>query len=589
MRNPTILLLLLAATALRSWGQPASIAPAVLDALARQGQADCFVILEAQADLSAAQALPDKASRGRFVWEQLQAFAEKAQQPVRALLEAEGVAYRPFFIVNAVFVAEAPAELVWRLAQVPGVARIAPNPSVRLEPVEEVATTRGPEAIEWGIDLIDAEQVWAMGYRGQGAVVAGQDTGYDWLHPALKTKYRGYDAQADTADHNYNWHDAIHEINPLHGDSIPDPALNPCGLDTLAPCDDHNHGTHTMGIMVGSADDNEIGVAPEAQWIGCRNMERGYGTPYTYLECFEWFLAPTDLDGQNPDPDKAPHVINNSWSCPPMEGCNPDNFYLLETAVNNLDLAGIVVVVSAGNSGGSGCGSVNAPAAIFERSFTVGASDINDQMAGFSSRGPVVVDSSYRRKPDVVAPGVGVRSSIRNGGYATFSGTSMAGPHVAGVVALMISANPSLAGHTDAIKDILQQTAVPLDDSTSCGGIPFDSIPNNVQGYGRIDALAAVQLALAWQPTAAPAPAPAEVPVQVFPNPTDGPLFFLWPEHAGVQRIRLFDAAGREVRRVVPAPGSHAAELHLPKGSGIWFYTVEGTHWLRRGKVVQVR
>ncbi|RMD74651.1 MAG: T9SS C-terminal target domain-containing protein, partial [Bacteroidetes bacterium] len=95
--------------------------------------------------------------------------------------------------------------------------------------------------------------------------------------------------------------------------------------------------------------------------------------------------------------------------------------------------------------------------------------------------------------------------------------------------------------------------------------------------------------ALAWQPTAAPAPAPAEVPVQVFPNPTDGPLFFLWPEHAGVQRIRLFDAAGREVRRVVPAPGSHAAELHLPKGSGIWFYTVEGTHWLRRGKVVQVR
>ena len=139
-------------------------------------------------------------------------------------------------------------------------------------------------------------------------------------------------------NHNYNWHDSIHS----GGGS--------CGADSPAPCDDFGHGTHTMGTMVGDdGGTNKIGVAPRRKWIGCRNMDQGVGTPATYTECFQWFIAPTDLPNQNPDPSKAPHVINNSWGCPPSEGCTDPT--VLQTVVENTRAAGIEVVVSAGNAG----------------------------------------------------------------------------------------------------------------------------------------------------------------------------------------------------------------------------------------------
>jgi subtilisin family serine protease len=136
-------------------------------------------------------------------------------------------------------------------------------------------------------------------------------------------------------------------------------------------------------------------------------------------------------------------VINNSWSCTAGEGCTDPTVLL--TVVNNVRAAGIVTVNSAGN-GGSACSSINTPAAIYDASFTVGATDSNDVIAAMSSRGPVTVDGSNRRKPDASAPGVNIRSSVRGGGYQSgWSGTSMAAPHVAGLVALLISADPSLA------------------------------------------------------------------------------------------------------------------------------------------------
>ena len=146
---------------------------------------------------------------------------------------------------------------------------------------------------------------------------------------------------ASNADHNYNWHDSIH--GPIGGQG-----QNPCGYDTQAPCDDHGHGTHTTGLAVG--DDgagNQIGVAPGAKWIGCHNMDQGVGRPETYTECFQWFIAPTDLTGQNPDPTKRPHVMNNSWGCPTSELCAPDS---LQQIVENTTAAGIFVEVSAGNA-----------------------------------------------------------------------------------------------------------------------------------------------------------------------------------------------------------------------------------------------
>jgi len=233
---------------------------------------------------------------------------------------------------------------------------------------------------------------------------------------------------------------------------------------------------------------NQIGVSPGSVWVGCRNMNQGEGTPATYSECFEWFLAPTDARGENPDPSKAPDVINNSWVCPDFEGCSFDT---LRVVVENTRAAGVFVVASAGNSGSS-CSTVSDPPPIYGAAFGVGATDAGDAIAAFSSRGPVLVDGSNRIKPDITAPGVLVRSSVPPDDYLSFNGTSMAGPHIVGVVALLLSARPDLAGHSDEIEFILRQSAVPMTSTQTCGGVDGASVPNNTFGWGRVDAYEAI-------------------------------------------------------------------------------------------------
>ncbi len=445
----------------------------------QEGASEFLVYLTEQADLSGAASLPTKEAKSRYVFEQLTRTAARTQGPLLAELRRLGAEHRAYWVVNMVWV-RGDRSVVQHLAQRSDVAHIFANPAVPLQqlPAAPPSQPEAPSGIEWNINLVGAPQMWAEGITGQMVVVAGQDTGYDWDHPALKDKYRGWDGSS--ADHNYNWHDAIHS-----GGGV-------CGADSPEPCDDDQHGTHTMGTMVGDdGGTNQIGMAPGAQWIGCRNMDQGVGTPTTYAECFQWFIAPTDLNGNNPRPELSPDVINNSWGCPPSEGCTDPT--VLQSVVENTRSAGIVVVVSAGNSGPS-CSSVEDPAAIYEASFTVGATDSSDSIASFSSRGPVTVDGSNRRKPDISAPGVSIRSSVPGGGYASgWSGTSMAGPHVAGLVALLISADPSLRGQVDAIENLIEQSAVPLYTTDGCGGDTTTTRPNNTYGWGRIDAWSAYQ------------------------------------------------------------------------------------------------
>ncbi|MEI7806928.1 MAG: S8 family serine peptidase [Verrucomicrobiota bacterium] len=443
-----------------------------------------ILVFSEQADLSGAAAFKTKEAKGRYVYERLSETAQRTQAPVLDELQRRGLKHRSFWIANAIW-AQGDVASIQALAQRTETVRLIANfharaPEVPSRSVASKLTT----TLEWNIAQIHAPDVWALGYTGQGVVVGGQDTGYQWNHPALIHHYRGWDGT--NANHNYNWHDAIHTTDS-HFTST-----NPYGYNTTSPCDDNGHGTHTMGTMAG--DDgagNQIGVAPGARWIGCRNMERGWGTPAAYAECFQWFLAPTDLAGQNPDPAKAPDVINDSWYSDASEGTT--NLLVFQTAVENLRAAGVVVVVSAGNQGPA-CSTITSPA-IYDASFSVGATDSSDIIAGFSSRGPVAVDGSGRLKPNVTAPGVNIRSSVPVNGYASgWSGTSMAGPHVVGVVALLISAHPELKGQVDGIERIIEHTAVPLTNSESCGGVAGTEIPNNTYGWGRVDALAALGL-----------------------------------------------------------------------------------------------
>ncbi|MBN1248084.1 MAG: S8 family serine peptidase, partial [Anaerolineae bacterium] len=307
---------------------PQRVTGAVWSATADGAKAEVLVLLRDQADLAPFThgAVQD---RGRRVVQALQQTAATSQASLRAWLEAREVPYRVFYIVNALLV-EADEGLLRALARRPEVAQIMANPQVAMalppnEPVPQPLSMAWVDAIEWGVAKIGTPEVWALGYRGQGVVVAGQDTGYDWEHPALQRQYRGWNGAV--ASHDYNWHDAIHS-----GGGI-------CGPDSPMPCDDNGHGTHTMGTIVGDdGADRQIGVAPEARWIGCRNMSQGVGTPATYAECFEFFLAPypvgaTSAEG---DPDRAPDVINNSWSCPPYEGCDAENIAFLEAVVENV-------------------------------------------------------------------------------------------------------------------------------------------------------------------------------------------------------------------------------------------------------------
>lgn len=468
------------------------------------GQVEALIVLADQDTPAIAplSADADYKQYRRALVQALRTRAETQQQSLRIWLESRGIAYRAFWIANMVQ-ATLSADDLDALAARSEVARLETNPSIvsklpqAARASAALARPDATDAVEWGLTKIRAPEVWAAGITGQGVVIGGADTGYRWAHPALRAQYRGWDGSA--ADHNYHWHDAIHAAN------------SSCAADSPAPCDDSGHGTHTAGTFAGSdGGSNQIGVAPGAKWIGCRNMNAGNGTPATYIECMQWMMAPTDLAGNNPDPDLAPDIISNSWGCPASEGCTVGNE--LAQAVGHLTAAGILYVAAAGNEGPQ-CNTILDAPATYASAFTIGATDINDRLASFSSRGPVnlgPLTAPKSGKVDISAPGSNVRSAYSATGYASLSGTSMATPHVAGAAALVMSAAPWLKGQPAKVMQLLRKTAqrtgitnTASQANQACGRVTAATWPNPMIGWGRLDAYAAYRAAVQTLPTRA--------------------------------------------------------------------------------------
>jgi subtilisin family serine protease len=313
------------------------------------------------------------------------------------------------------------------------------------------ATRRGIEpeqpAAEWGVAKINAPEAWAKGIDGSGVTVGIVDTGLDAAHPAIKPHYRG--TQADgSMQHDYNWFDPF--------------------TKRAEAFDDGDHGTHVAGSTAGGTDARAIGVAPGAKIIAAKAINgSGYNTTAATLQALQFMLAPTKTDGSAPDPTKGADVINNSWG----NANQADDTFIESFAA--LKAAGIEVVSAAGNDGPRE-GTVSPPGS-YPGYLSVAATTESDKVASFSSRGPSKFASPEEMTPNVAAPGAGVVSAVPGGRYQRMSGTSMASPHVAGAVALMLQAHPQ-ATH-DQIVEALTRTAVDIDRPG----------PDNAAGFGRID------------------------------------------------------------------------------------------------------
>jgi hypothetical protein len=430
-----------------------------------------FVIMTEQVTWDETPLPDDYWGHRAAVYEQLVRQADRTQKPIREMLDRLGVDYTPYYLANALEVDGGPL-LRWWLASQSEVDRVLASPRLRPLPEPPPITTDTadpPTEPGWNLTSIGAPAVWqSYGVTGEGIVIGQADSGAELSHPELSPTYRGSKAGGPNG-HDYNWFD------PWTG--------------STAPLDIGGHGTHTLGSIVGQS----VGVAPGATWIACVNLERNLGNPALYLDCMQFLFAPFPLNGdplRDGHPELGAHVLNNSWGCPVIEGCDPD---ALLAAVQALRAAGVFVVASAGNEG-SACATVQSPIALYNEVFSVGAVDRAGQLASFSSRGPVTADGSNRIKPDIVAPGVDVLSSFPGGTYSTSSGTSMAGPHVAGVVALLWSAAPGLIGDIEGTEQLITSTADPYD--IALFGVPGCAepglVPNNATGYGLVNAFAAV-------------------------------------------------------------------------------------------------
>ncbi|MEJ2208782.1 MAG: S8 family serine peptidase, partial [Anaerolineae bacterium] len=433
------------------------VEPALLKQVLEASPGQSFrviVELQNQADLSAWQA---QSAGPEQVVGALQAEAARSQASLLSFLDAESTAGRvtdvhPFWGLNGVGLTGG-AETLLALATRPEVALIREDRWRQwVDPilVPRASTDESP-ALPWNVSQVGADRVWnSFEIDGGGVTVAIMDTGVDWQHPALQAQYRGYKPGGLTV-HEGNWFCTTSEA-------------------AAYPVDGYGHGTHVAGTVLGRAVGGQpaIGVAPGAQWIAVKTLnDAGWGYDSWIHAAFEWLLAPAG------NPALAPDVVNGSW------GKANGESDVFRADLQALRAAGIVPVFAAGN-GGPEPETMGSPAS-YPEAIAVGASNDLDQVLDFSSRGPSFWGEV---KPEVVAPGLDILSSLPGGTYATSYGTSMAAPHVSGLAALLLQADGGLS--VDEVEALIAGTALPLGPE----------LPNNDSGRGRIDAYQAVATAL---------------------------------------------------------------------------------------------
>ena len=502
---------------LPSLAPAASVTPGLQDCLdgLEAGQA-VPVIIELTPTVDLSRFARGRESAGDMI-RALQATATSTQSPVRARLQQLGLerGVRSFWINNSLAL-EATAAQIEALAADPSVVQVDLDAAVGFAPPAAADGEREPA---WNLHLVGAPRVWSeLGLTGTGMVVGSMDTGVDLTHPSLAGKWRGGDN---------SWIDIIN--------------------GQPAPYDDHGHGTHTIGIMVGGDGpgplDPDPGLAYDAVFISAKVLDHNnsFSSASTVIAGAQFMLDP---DG-DPGTDDFPHVINNSWY---FYSETYTGFYSSAAAWR---AAGIIPVFCLGNEGPSR--ETTRPPANYNNVIGVGATTSADDMWYYSSRGPSPAGAQFpadRRKPEFGAPGASVTSCIPGGGYQAWSGTSMAAPHVAATVALMLQAESNLT--YDGIVSLLASTAVDL-------GPPGH---DDDFGHGRLDTYAAVSalvdpLAVVGLPGAAMARlAPAR------PNPFN-PRTVIEFAVTRSQNVSLavYDSRGHLVRTLVSgrvAVGDHA-------------------------------
>ncbi|RHZ22884.1 hypothetical protein DYB28_008164 [Aphanomyces astaci] len=359
----------------------------------------------------------------------------------------------------SMYVNNAPTNLVQKIAAFPEVESIYEPVTMILDETKsnDKPASAVNEAIQWGVKKIQAPALWAKGIEGDGIVVANIDGGVRHTHESLKSNWRS----------EYGWFDPHNKSNQL-------------------PDDYDGHGTHVMGIMVGT---KGIGVAPKAKWIACKGCKDTCDQRMV-VECAQFLLCPHNNDGKKCDPSKAPHVINMSL------GLYNANFYLDEM-IKKWRAAGIIPVLSNGNDGLKGCWHSGYPG-ISPQVIAVGNTDANDFLAFDSSLGPSFVNKTLV-KPDISAPGVRIRSAVHysDNGYLFTSGSSMAAPHVSGAIALYLSANNG-ASYDQVYRALTENadTDTLTPPNKTCGGIPNTQYPNNLFGHGRLNIFNAVDASI---------------------------------------------------------------------------------------------